>query len=57
MQGPILIGRLLEMRRPLQAYKLAQRVTIIAQDLELRDILIDILFLQSLAAYELRCFQ
>ena len=57
MQGPILIVRLLEMRRPLQAYKLAQRVTIVAQDLELRDVLIHILFLQSLAAYELRCYR
>ena len=56
MQGPILIGRLLEMRRPLQAYKLAQRITTIAQELELHDILIKILFLQSLAAYELRCY-
>ena len=57
MQTPTLIGRLLEMRRPLQAYKLAQRLTIVAQDLELCDVLIDILFLQSLAAYELRCYR
>ena len=53
----MLIGQLLKMRRPLQAYKLAQRLTIVAQDLELYDVLIDILFLQSLAAYELRCYR
>ena len=57
MQGPIFIGRLLEMRWPLQAYKLAQNITIVAQDLELHDALINILFLQSLAAYELRCYR
>lgn len=57
MQGPILIGRVLELRRPLQAYKLAQNITIVAQDLELHDALISTLFLQSLAAYELRCYR
>jgi hypothetical protein len=57
MQGPILVGRLLEMRWPLQAYKLAQSVTIVAQDLELHDILLNALFFQSLAAYELRCYR
>lgn len=45
------------MRRPLQAYKLAQNITIVAQDLELHDALISTLFLQSLAAYELRCYR
>lgn len=57
IQGPILIKRLLELRRPLQAYKLAQSVTVVAQDLELHKVLTDILFLQSLAAYELRCYR
>lgn len=45
------------MRWPLQAYKLAQNVTIVAQDLERHDVLINNLFLQSLAAYELRCYR
>ena len=56
-QGLALIGGLLEIRQPLQAYKLAQRLVIVAQDLELGDVLCDVLFLQSLAAYELRCYR
>ena len=45
------------MRWPLQAYKLAQSVSTVTQDLELHDALTKTLFLQSLAAYELRCYR